>query len=273
MNDKTRQLITKESIDMWESLRLSVEEAGGGFDKDYYMNMSVADLISLLCTNSVRFIYKPNMQADYDYYKNTIEIQNSTIKELKEEIKKLLIQQSYSVNQHNNFFETIKELQARLDLTNEDYEKLAKAYHKCQTENEASAKVAKSIVDWLYKNCFSEVDDFECLWGIEDLLSQISNMVTDLTNKEKAQKTIDLLYEAQQKNKKLENDIFHLQTSLDHSYSAEEVTEKIDKVLKEFIMYYMAASELNGEYKTKEEYDKKYRQLLKLEEGNWKYNL
>jgi len=92
-------------------------------------------------------------------------------------------------------------------------------------------------------------------------------------NKETTKNLRYHLYNLVEENEKLKSDIFHLQTSLDHSYSAEEVTEKIDKVLKEFIMYYMAASELNGEYKTKEEYDKKYRQLLKLEEGNWKYNL
>lgn len=98
MNDKLRKLISDSAIDMWESLRRSIEQAGGSFNKEHYMKMNVSELISILCTNSIRFTYvQPKCKGEYkqewcqtnylEVYKEAINTQVEIIKEQKKNWK------------------------------------------------------------------------------------------------------------------------------------------------------------------------------------------
>jgi len=195
MNDKHHKLISDSAIDMYESLRISIEQAGGHIPKEELMNMTVDELISSLCTNNVRFAYvEPKYKGEYKQDvkltdKEILFTERKLLKEIEHHKKTIQIQS-----------QTINELK--------DY--------KGEVEN--ATAVAKSIVNYLYKNCFYNKfeggEDFEPFSELEVLLSQISNMVTGVTNKEKAQKTIDLLYAAEQENKKLKNCIFNIERKM-----------------------------------------------------------
>lgn len=62
MNDKQRIDICKESIDMYDSLINAIDHAGGRIPKDIILNMTVLDLISVLCTNNIRFVFRKEQQ-------------------------------------------------------------------------------------------------------------------------------------------------------------------------------------------------------------------
>lgn len=58
MNDKQRQFVGESFIEMHQSLLKSVKQAGGDESSFYYdkiKDMTVAELISRLATNGIRF--------------------------------------------------------------------------------------------------------------------------------------------------------------------------------------------------------------------------
>ena len=56
---KSIQFVVKNGIEMYESLIIAVEVAGGsGWPVDKLLEMTVMDLISNLATNNVRFVFE-----------------------------------------------------------------------------------------------------------------------------------------------------------------------------------------------------------------------
>ena len=65
MNDKTRKMVMTKAIEMYVSLAIAVDEAGGrGFSPEELQEMTVMDLFNSLATNGVRFVYDgPNKKV------------------------------------------------------------------------------------------------------------------------------------------------------------------------------------------------------------------
>ena len=65
MNDKTRKMVMTKAIEMYASLAIAVDEAGGvGFSIKELQEMTVMDLFNSLATNNVRFVYSgPNKKV------------------------------------------------------------------------------------------------------------------------------------------------------------------------------------------------------------------
>lgn len=58
MDDRSRKIVFQGSIEIFESLNKAVNEAGGiGFSPDRIEEMSASELLSILATNNVRFVY------------------------------------------------------------------------------------------------------------------------------------------------------------------------------------------------------------------------
>lgn len=280
MNDKHHKLISDSAIDMYESLRISIEQAGGHIHKEELMNMTVDELISRLCTNNVRFTfvepkYKEEIPSNFIEYSTSktkdclcpkcktfgnhhILIKSEKWKyacyncktlfgikecieptfvepkykgEYKQEVKltdeeflfterfterKLLKEIEHNKETIQIQSQTIKDQREKLEEIEHEYDKLLETYQDYKCEN--ATAVAKSIVNYLYKNCFYNKfegdEEFEPLNDLYGLLLQLSIMVTGVTSKEKAQKTIDLLYAAEQENKKLKNRIFNMERKI-----------------------------------------------------------
>ena len=57
MDDKSRKFIGNSWIEMYESLNIAVDEAGGcGYSMENLREMTVEELFNRLATNGVRFI-------------------------------------------------------------------------------------------------------------------------------------------------------------------------------------------------------------------------
>jgi len=57
--------LTDSAVEMYSSLLKAVDDAGGvGYSVKELKNMSVLELISRLCTNNIRFIYKREIDEE-----------------------------------------------------------------------------------------------------------------------------------------------------------------------------------------------------------------